>query len=100
MTTLYGLPHGHAVALCLPKVWWYMKDYNHIAHALGAKNYGEAISFFERLIHKMGIFPPQEASEDDLDILVKSVNAKRLHNNPIALGKETIRELYTKILEV
>jgi len=24
LTSLYHLPHGHAVAICLPKVWEYM----------------------------------------------------------------------------
>jgi alcohol dehydrogenase class IV/phosphorylcholine metabolism protein LicD len=26
LTSLYGLPHGYAVALCLPKVWRYMNN--------------------------------------------------------------------------
>ena len=27
LTSLYGLPHGHAVALCLPEVWMYMMEH-------------------------------------------------------------------------
>ena len=26
ITSMYGLPHGHAVAVCLPEVWQYMLD--------------------------------------------------------------------------
>ena len=27
VTSLYGLPHGHAVAVCLPKIWKYMVEH-------------------------------------------------------------------------
>lgn len=26
ITSLYGIPHGHAVAICLPELWKYMID--------------------------------------------------------------------------
>ncbi|MCL1886138.1 MAG: phosphonoacetaldehyde reductase [Dehalococcoidia bacterium] len=100
LTTLYGLPHGHAVALCLPKVWRHMKNYNAIAVALGKQNFEEAILFFEQLLQKLEVLPPQNASVNDLDVLTHSVNAQRLHNNPVKLGCDTIRTLYKEILEV
>ena len=100
LTSLYGLPHGHAVALCLPKVWRYMKDFDDIAQALGQQNSEKAVLFFEKLLQNLEISPPQEACDDDLEILANSVNTQRLNNNPLPLDKNTIRDLYKKILEV
>jgi alcohol dehydrogenase class IV len=100
LTTLYGLPHGHAVAICLPKVWRRMKNYDDIANALVRTTHGDAISFFEDMLQKLDIQPPQNAQEDDLEILTNSVNLQRLSNNPVQFTKDTIRQLYREILEV
>ena len=99
MTSLYGLPHGHAVALCLPKVWRHMKGFDDIAWALGEKNNDEAVVFFEKLLGDLDISPPKNVPDSDLGILVSSVNLQRLQNNPVQLDNETIKDLYTKILE-
>ena len=100
LTTMYDLPHGHAVALCLPKVWRHMKNHNDIAKALGRKNHEEAVLFFEGLLQKLEINPPPNASADDLEILISSVNVQRLSNNPVRLGESAIKTLYEEILEV
>jgi len=100
LTSLYGLPHGHAAAICLPVVWRYMGGFDDIAKAFGKSNYEEAVSFFEWLLQDLDIMPPKGATSDHLDILTNSVNTQRLHNNPVRLDKDTIRELYKKILEV
>jgi alcohol dehydrogenase class IV len=100
LTSLYGLPHGHAVALCLPKVWMYMKNHDDIARAFGKQNYEEAVLFFEQMLQYLEILPPQDISRDDLDILTDSVNVQRLNNNPVHLKKDTIKDLYKEILEV
>ncbi|MGI6174467.1 MAG: phosphonoacetaldehyde reductase [Christensenellales bacterium] len=100
LTSLYGLPHGHAVAICLPKVWRYMDAFDDIAHALGQQSHDDAISFFEELLKRLQILPPQDISADDLDVLTNSVNAQRLANNPIQLSKDAIKNLYEEILEV
>jgi alcohol dehydrogenase class IV len=100
LSTLYGIAHGHAVAICLPKVWGYMNNFDDIAESLGYKNHKEAISFFERLLDSLEICRPEKTSDRDLDVLVDSVNTQRLDNNPIALDKETIRVLYKNILRI
>jgi len=100
LTSLYGLPHGHAVALCLPKVWRNMKNHDDIAKALGKQNCEEAVAFFEQLLQSLEILPPKNACSDDLDILTSSVNTKRLRNNPVRLNRDTIKSLYKEILEV
>ena len=100
LTSLYGLPHGHAVALCLPKVWRHMKGYDDIAKALGRQHCEDAISFFEELLQDLGISPPENVSLSDLDILSSSVNLQRLQNNPIQLDEDIIHALYKEILGV
>ena len=100
LTSLYGLPHGHAAALCLPKVWRYMKDFEGIASALGKESSEDAILFFEELLQSLEIFPPPIVRIGDLDILTDSVNTQRLKNNPVILDRDTIKALYEEILEV
>ena len=101
LTSLYGLPHGHAVALCLPKVWRHMNNFDGIAKAVGKQNCEEAVSFFEKLLRDLEISPPgKKARAGDLDILTNSVNVERLRNNPVPLNNHTIYELYKEILEV
>ena len=100
LTSLYGLPHGHAVAICLPKVWRYMENFDYIAKALGTEHYEDAVSFFEEMLLELEILPPQHINEDDLDILTNSVNRQRLSNNPVRLNKSTIKKLYKEILEI
>ena len=99
LTALYGLPHGHAVSLCLPKVWRHMKGFNDIAKALGGQGHEEAVSFFEELLQDLGIVPPENVTISDLEILTSSVNLQRLQNNPVQLDKDTIKALYKEILE-
>lgn len=100
LTSLYGLPHGHAVAICLPKVWRHMKRFDDIAKAFGKKSHEDAILLFEELLQCLEITPPPNANADDIDILTDSVNILRLQNNPVYFDRETIKALYKEILEV
>ena len=115
ITSTYGVPHGHAVAICLPHIWRYMvdnldeciddrgKDYllaifNDIASALGKKSVVEAIDFWAEFLDSIGIYTPKNVSSEDYDILSKSVNITRLKNNPIELTEKNIYDLYIRIL--
>ena len=100
LTSLYGLPHGHAVAICLPKVWRHMNGFEHIANTLGKQTGDEAILFLEELLQKLNIAPPKNIKDEDLDILTNSVNSQRLNNHPVRLDRATIKDLYKEILEV
>lgn len=96
MTKLYGLPHGHAVAVCLPRVWRYMAARGDEAlraelDALTALTGGA--DAFEKLLEKLGIAPP-DVPPRDIGTLADSVNAQRLSNNPLALDGEALRMLY------
>lgn len=113
LTDIYGFPHGHAVALCLPKVWRFMtehpekiadtrgKDYIKkifltIAKYLNKRNESEAIDYIESLINLFDFERPR-ISNEDLDVLVNSVNIDRLSNNPIKLEKDDLKMLYLQI---
>ena len=116
ITSMYGLPHGHAVAVCLPEIWEYMLQgsdncadprgwdyvnsiFNDIAKAMDATNAIEAISLFRSLLSSLGLDGPNTMGnrEEEISILSESVNPVRLANNPIFLSKEAIYELYNII---
>lgn len=116
LTSLYGISHGHAVFLCLPKVWRYMsgnmdkccdscgKDFlanifSDIAKVLGFCDIENAVLFLEKLGEDWGILPPAVNNEDEIDKLVSSVNVQRLSNNPVLLDKAVIKNIYREILK-
>lgn len=116
LTTLYSLPHGHAVAVCLPHIWQYMADhpaacvdprgwghveavFRRIAGALGASDVPQAIRRFTALLEELALASPVSPDpEQDLPMLAASVNLQRLKNNPIALDPPTLLALYRRIL--
>ena len=116
ITSLYKLPHGHAVAVCLPKIWKYMighfmlcidkrghdylKDiFNDISNSMGCSTPVEAIEVFEQLMMEMELFNPMAINrEEELSMLSTSVNPVRLNNNPIQLSHIIIYQLYGLII--
>ena len=116
LTSLYELPHGHAVAICLPHIWEYMllhldecidkrgKDYlddvfQQIAMAMGAESPKEAISEFKRILSFLEINSPKSNKGSELELLATSVNPVRLKNNPVGLSAEMIYRLYNFIVK-
>ena len=102
LTSLYGIAHGHAVALCLPHVWQAMLPYLdreqkqislEIAEALGCHSIEEAIGWFVHLLKVLNMTVP-EPSKDDIMLLTESVNLQRLKNNPILFNAQEIRNIY------
>lgn len=116
ITSTYGLPHGHAVAVCLPEIWGYMlshpencidsrgKEYllgifQSIANAMGVENPYAAKDIFICMMMDMELKNPIAANrEEELKLLSTSVNPVRLKNNPIVLNDETIANLYQIIV--
>lgn len=116
ITSLYKLPHGHAVAVCLPEIWEYMisnldkcidirgKDYllevfQQISVAMGVNDSTEAVAFFRNMMKEMDMKKPVPCNwEMELDVLSKSVNPLRLKNNPIELNSNIFKELYSLII--
>ena len=116
ITSLYKLPHGHAVAVCLSEIWGYMLDnidkcidsrgqeyltdiFNQIAKTMGCKTPVEAIVVFRQMIREMELKNPKDVNrEEELRVLSTSVNSIRLKNNPVELDMDSINELYESIL--
>jgi alcohol dehydrogenase class IV len=116
ITSLYKLPHGHAVAVCLPVIWKYMignftrcidsrgidyleRIFNEISSAMGCSNPIEAIDLFENMMTEMNLHNPVAGERDvELTALSTSVNPVRLKNNPIQIDEETAKTLYNSIL--
>ena len=117
ITSMYGLPHGHAVAVCLPEIWEYMVShmdltidsrgsqylsavFKDIAKAMGACDELIAISSFRQMMTDMDLNNPQSRSKDsDIFVLTHSVNPVRLKNNPVLLTETTILHLYSLIVQ-
>ena len=116
LTSVFALPHGHAVAICLPAVWQCMLDnmgkicdirgvnhitdtFSDIAIAMGYGSPVEAIAGFREILKKLEITPPTEVSSEFITELTDSINQKRLKNSPISFNSEMIRQVYESVLK-
>ena len=116
ITSLYNLPHGHAVAVCLPEIWEYMIGhmdkcidtrgqaylsgvFDLIAESMGCVNPLKAIELFHQMMMDMNLKNPiADNREEELILLSTSVNPVRLKNNPVELSGDSILCLYTIIV--
>ena len=117
ITSLYKLPHGHAVAVGLPVIWEYMLDnmdkcidargreylngvFKQIAVSMDANSPLEAIKKFRQMMVETELKNPlSEDREKTIELLSISVNPIRLKNNPVELSFDAIRRLYERIIE-
>lgn len=116
LTSLYGIAHGHAAALCLPYIWNYMVKYpencvdprgtghlhqvfRQLAAQMNCQSSEEAISYIKQLTKKMGLTSPRLSNCHDLTILTQSVNSDRLNNHPAAMDNDALLGLYKEILK-
>ena len=116
ITSLYNLPHGHAVAVCLPEIWEYMIGHMEkcidpggveylsgiflqLGKVMGCETPLSAISIFRQMLESMELKNPVPGErEKEIAALSKSVNPIRLKNNPIELDFEAICGLYDIIV--
>lgn len=116
ITSLFGLPHGHAVAICLPEIWQYMIDnmencleerdqdylssiFIDISHAMRCETIAEAINKFRQIMIEMELYHPKANNRaKELAVLSSSVNPIRLKNNPVSLNDTAIHYIYERIL--
>ena len=116
LTSMYSVPHGHAVALCLPEVWMYMLEhpekcidprgkehlefiFEWLGQIMGCDSPYKGLMMFRAMMFSLDMPKPKSDDRElDLDILTKSVNPERLRNNPVGLDEGTIYEIYNRIL--
>ena len=116
ITSLYKLPHGHAVAVGLPVIWEYMLGnldkcidvrgqeyltdiFSQIAKAMGCDSTQKAIDVFHEMMKDMDLKNPEAGNkEEELKVLATSVNPVRLKNNPIRIDESDALRLYSRII--
>ena len=108
LTTIYGLPHGHAVALCLPRVWEYMLTcadetlsaaLQEIAAHMGVTTSEESIALLDDMMQEMELNRPTAVCRaEEMERLVNGVNLQRLCNHPVPLTSDVLRNLYEQIV--
>lgn len=114
LTSLYGLSHGHAAAVCLPVAWKYLLEKSEangnlknrltelariICQNESIDDPWEALNVFVEMFKKANFtsdWVPK--NENDLEMLVSSVNLQRLSNFPIEMSAEDLRRLYRQAL--
>ena len=114
LTSLYGIAHGHAAALCVSRLWPYMVQntalcidprgekyltcmFGELSEAMGCPSPLEAAGRFRSVLDRLALRNPVPKGEDDLHLLKTSVNPVRLKNNPVRLTEESIAGLYQRI---
>ncbi len=116
LTSLYGIAHGHAVALCVPALWEFMLNniekcidrrgnayieqiFVDIALAMGCSDPYIAVKKLHDIVSLLKLDVPHMTEVEDFEVLRGSVNPVRLKNNPIELSVENIDEIYHNIFE-
>ena len=113
LTSLFGIPHGHAVAMCMPHCWqallaWGDGEVQARLTEIAALMTGDSDAMstasadglvaFERLFSSLGIAGTVDGTADDVDMLVSSVNVERLSNFPLALSADDLAAMYSLIV--
>ena len=109
LTSLYGIPHGHAVALCMGEVWPYLlahtdvcidsRGREHLDRVLHEISELLSVNDYLAMLEALGMEHPTAKDQSaELGGLTDSVNPERLKNNPVALTRETLRAMYERIL--
>ena len=96
LTSLFGISHGHAAALCNAGLWQVMKTSDAVKDLtaiIGEKT-------FSKILTDGALIYPLECKDFDstLELLTRSVNPVRLKNFPVTLSEDTIRKIYSAIL--
>lgn len=117
ITSLFGVAHGHAVAVCLPYVWRYMlsnidkcidprgekhllRIFDKLNEIFFVDNHKQAVYRFFRILKYLNVEFPKLHSSEEMSVLVNSVNPVRLKNNPVELDTEAIGEIYKNVFIV
>lgn len=113
LTSLYGIAHGYAAALCVEQLWKFMLEHTgdcvdrrgerhlitilrELATAFDCDSPKAASDKFSILIRGLSIQRP-EILNDEIEKLVSTVKPERLRNHPIRLTDDSIRQLYLNL---
>ena len=104
LTSLYGIGHGHGVALCIVPIWRMLHDkgqndeslhncLQELADVMSSATIDESIQRMERLINELNL-PVKKVRREDVELLARAVDLGRMGNNPVIFTLEEIKELY------
>lgn len=109
LSDMFGLAHGHAVALCLPYVWEHLlesqQDENiknaldDLMQGIPSKKYEDTLGTITELWGKLNIYCEFDCNDSVINELAASVNVQRLSNHPVKLSFENLYQIYEKMLE-
>ncbi|MCI8663804.1 MAG: phosphonoacetaldehyde reductase [Hungatella sp.] len=111
ITSLYKVPHGHAVAICMTEIWKYILNHqDKCTDSRGDKYLKNVLKDIESLVSYdwycnllmiLDIAKPVASNkESEIKLLVESVNLERLKNTPVEFSTKVLREMYERIIEV
>jgi len=118
ITTHFGVPHGHAVALSLGRCFYYTanaepesildprgKEYlqstmSDIATLFGASSLESFPDDWATFMMEVGLenspIKLGIITEADIELIVSNVNVERLSNHPVQLSKALIRNIFSE----
>lgn len=90
-TSVYGIPHGHAVSIVFPAIAEYNMKHgsipdnkiNYLKKTLGIED--NTSSVFKNYISNIGLNVPKK--NFDVDIIINGISIERLSNNPANISK-------------
>ncbi len=109
LTSLYGISHGHAAMLVNSVLYPYMicnidkcidkRGIDYLKERFNLINsFVKDENYFKKLLKELDLYNV-DINYDDIDLLVNSVNLKRLANNPVKLEKEDIKTIYLSLFK-
>lgn len=109
LTSIYGIPHGNAVAICLPVVFSNLiknadteckKILNDISAYAGVESTDKFVDLLDGINKKLDLkFPVATNKKEEIEILVNAINYERMANTPVSFNKDTLRKMYERILQ-
>lgn len=109
LSSLYNIPHGHAVSLCMPHVWEnIINNTDKCADSRGEAHLKAVmddiselipLSRFNELITELDMPSLNSDVKADLELITASVNPERLKNNPVTLSSDVIYSMYERIIK-
>ena len=110
LTSLYGIAHGHAVALCMAPCWrlllkradgctqGLLRELDRLTTDNATCADGDGLRWFEGVFASTELEHHVVGTRDDIDTLCASVNTQRLRNFPLELSQDDIREIYLYVV--
>ncbi len=106
ITKMFGLAHGHAVALCMLQVWRQLLKQNtselkfvlrEISQAFGCVTEEDALEKYGFILKELRMPVLQFVTENDIQQLTETVNIQRLENHPVPLNYNELYFMYKNI---